>query len=68
MLFDHLIGIHPFRQIDERRVQQRADRLEQIRRQDDFQEDPRGIQPVKRDGREDQRIQQLADERRAVVA
>ena len=53
MLSNHLACMHVFRQIDERRVQYRADRLEQIRRQYDFQENPRGIQSVKRDGGED---------------
>ena len=60
--------MHPFRQIDERRVQYRADRFKQIRCQNDFQKNPRGIQSVKCDGREDKRIQQLADERRTIVA
>ena len=60
--------MHPFRQIDERRVQYRADRLEQIRRQDDFQKHSRGIQAVKCDSGEDKRIQQLTDERRTIVA
>ena len=60
--------MHPFRQIDERRVQYRADRFKQIRCQNDFQKNPRGIQSVKCEGREDKRIQQLADERRTVVA
>ena len=60
--------MHVFRQIDERRVQYRADRLEQIRRQNDFQKNSRGIQAVKCDSGEDKRIQQLADERRTVVA
>ena len=60
--------MHVFRQIDEGRVQYGADRFKQIRCQNDFLKNPRGIQSVKRDGREDKRIQQLADERRAVVA